>query len=246
MVDFSEDLFRKAIERKYSFTEKEVNHIIDNTIFKTTEDMKNINKIQSKAVLITDGFYPNRANNDLFLTKNLTCFPCRSKYLNLIKLPNLTILQDNRIYPELSNTKHYIKKILLGKIKKPTKQSNKLLLYTTTNCRKFDVSKYPKEDVVCLTNDEKIDGYTYLEMPVENIFNEFKTYVYTPVSTKFDCSPRFIVECKYFNKEVIYDINYFDDGLKYRREDIENDLESLTLKENDFIVGYMKKIFNEA
>lgn len=41
------------------------------------------------------------------------------------------------------------------------------------------------------------------DLPLDNIFNEFDTYIYTPTSKNWDCSSRLIPECKFFNKEVI-------------------------------------------
>ena len=120
---------------------------------------------------------------------------------------------------------------------------NRTLIYATTGPRAIDIRKYPSEEIICVTDDKKIEGYKYLDIPVDNVFNEFNKYLYTPVSSKFDCSPRFIVECKYFNKEVEYDIDYNDIGLETRKYDIENNFESLFLREDDFIVKFMEKMF---
>jgi hypothetical protein len=86
-------------------------------------------------------------------------------------------------------------------------------------------------------------------MPVENIFEKFDTYIYTPTKGSFDCSPRFIAECKYYNKNIIYhdiDENYLnvDTGLKFRKYDIDNNFKSLLLNENDEIVSILKKYLN--
>ena len=41
------------------------------------------------------------------------------------------------------------------------------------------------------------------DLPLDNIMEEFDTYIYTPTSKNWDCSSRLIPECKYFKKEVI-------------------------------------------
>jgi len=241
LVDLDIDVFRSAIENKYSFSTEEVQDIISSTVFKNTEEVHD-KKIISEAVLVLDGFYYPDYNP--FITSNLSCFACYVKDLYKFNIKNLSVLQDDRIYDKSYNTINYVKKILFDKIKKPREIQRERpisLLYTTTGCRKFDISKYSPNDVVCLTNGTKLQGYTYLKMPVKNIFECFDKYIYTPVSTEFDCSPRFIAECKYFGKEVVYDIDYYDIGLETRKKDLEN-LESLHLREDDYIVEFFKEV----
>ena len=101
-----------------------------------------------------------------------------------------------------------------------------------------------------ITNKENkpilpIEGFSFSIPPVKNLFEKFSTYVYTPVKRKWDCSPRFIAECKYFNKEVIFhNIDYWkeDKGLYWRQWDIENNFDSLFLKEDDEIIQILKNI----
>jgi len=239
VVNFSIEYFRDIIKNKYDFTEAEINNIIENTIIKTAEEVNNIRFIQSKIVLLTDGIITKKQK---FLTNKIVCFPCFEKFIYEKKVKDLIILQDDRIYPQTPNSIHYVKKILLDKIKKPTKFSDKKLLYTNGERRNTDISKYNSSEIVCISKDDHIPGYTYLDIPVDNVFDEFCEYIYTPVSQKFDCSPRFVVECAYFNKKVTYDIDYIDIGLETRKKDIENDLLSLNLKDDDYIVEYMKSI----
>ena len=91
--------------------------------------------------------------------------------------------------------------------------------------------------------------FSFPQMPVANIFSKFDTYIYTPTRSdlKFDCSPRFIAECKFYNKDVIYhdiDDDYLeeDTGLKWRRYDVENDFDSICLKRNDHIVDVVRSL----
>jgi hypothetical protein len=77
-----------------------------------------------------------------------------------------------------------------------------------------------------------------------DLYENFRTYIYTPIKRKFDCSNRMIAECKLLGKNVIYylDENYFEEdlGLKYRKLDIEKD--DFTLNKNDEII----KILNQG
>lgn len=41
------------------------------------------------------------------------------------------------------------------------------------------------------------------DLPINNVLNEFDTYIYTPTEKNWDCSSRLILECQYFKKEVI-------------------------------------------
>jgi len=242
LVNFDKNYFRKIIERKYIFTKKEIDFILSNTIFISKEDIKD-KKIFAKSVLVLDGFYYENQNKQ-FITPNLVCFACYHRRPIDLKI-NCTILQDYRIYPIADNTINYTKKILLDKLKKPKnikREKPISLLYLTKSSRFIDVRKYNPEEVICLTDGEKIQGYKYIDMPVDNIFEHFDKYIYTPVKQKFDCSSRFIVECKYFNKEVIYDIDYIDIGLEVRKKDL-NNLDNLKLTENDYIVEFFRKIY---
>lgn len=54
-----------------------------------------------------------------------------------------------------------------------------------------------------------------------------------------DCSPRFIAECRYFNREIKYFNKFWNLGLKVRKFDIENNFEKLFLTEEDKIIEYL-------
>lgn len=41
------------------------------------------------------------------------------------------------------------------------------------------------------------------KLPVSNIFDRFDTYIYTPTPKSWDCSSRFIPECKFYKKDVL-------------------------------------------
>ena len=50
--------------------------------------------------------------------------------------------------------------------------------------------------------------------PIEDFFNKFDTYIYTPVARKFDCSPRLVTECFLQNKKLFLHLDYMDIGLQ--------------------------------
>jgi hypothetical protein len=129
--------------------------------------------------------------------------------------------------------------------------SQSAMLYLTTNCRLLPVDTV--KDIMDRYNDKfnsfiivsDSDAYNDLQAsiykpPVTNIFTKFGTYIYTPTIMKWDGSPRFPVECKIHNKDVIYDSideKYLDHdtGLKYRLHDMKS-IDNIKLTSNDSIL----------
>jgi hypothetical protein len=75
----------------------------------------------------------------------------------------------------------------------------------------------------------------------ENLFEQFTTYVYYHANKWFDPHPRLFLECKFYDKEIIY-LNPFDvrDGSYYRYKDIQkNGLKDRTLNKDDEIIGQL-------
>ena len=70
---------------------------------------------------------------------------------------------------------------------------------------------------------------------MQDFMEKFDTYIYTPVERQFDCSPRLVTECSFYNKNVLINVNYVDIGLKTRYEDCKH-IECLDLNENDKIL----------
>lgn len=72
----------------------------------------------------------------------------------------------------------------------------------------------------------------------KNLFEQFTTYIYYHANKWFDPHPRLFLECKFYDKEIIY-INPSDvrDGSYYRYKDIQkNGLRDRTLNKNDEII----------
>jgi hypothetical protein len=246
---FSEDIdwntVKQSIENKYDFTEEEINDLKYNIVFANKPSL-----VQGKNILFTDGGVINLSKITL-LFDNILLFACGNKEIKDNQKENVYILQDDRVYePVKVNGINYKKRILFDRLKKNNFSEDKILIYATKNCRNIDnfsqFLEYGKK-VLVIVNDAKEDAdtITFLNPPVKNLFDKFDTFVYTPVPRKWDCSPRFIAECKYYNKNVIYhNIDYWhiDHGLFWRKWDIDNDFDSLFLKPNDEIVDIVKKI----
>lgn len=230
----TDEKFDKALE-KYDFTDTELEIIKSRTYVYP----KNTKIIECRNILFVDGCSNYRGQ--LFIKGNIYYFRC--SWSNFKKG---TIFQDNRLYDELPNSIHYVKKILFDKLKKPKGNGNYKLLYLTKNCRRLPekefndvIRKYEDDRQFLVISDQFEDYYripevVYEEVPVDDLFGKFSTYIYTPLhyNEMMDCSPRFIPECKYFGKEIIYDAPIYH-GLNVRKYDTENRFESLFLTEED-------------
>lgn len=223
-------------------------------------------------LIITDGNIREIIQNEIVVLhlKNIILFPCgkteQYKDLPTIYTNKIIILHDARlnynIPPSIHNHKHYIKKINFKALEPIKSTSNDYLMYATNNCKLITndtILKYmdnlPKgSKLIILINknspllDNKIENekIIYSIVPIYNIFDYFKNYIYTPIMRKWDCSPRLLAECKYQNKNIIIDTGITDEylnqdlGLKWRLHDIYNNFESLYLNIEDEIVYICK------
>lgn len=254
------DIFKKAILEKYNFTSAEVDNIFNNTIecFKPK-------LIRANNICIVDGS-PTFGGCSI-IVENMFLLRCHCKDYSYFKkqksIKKTYLLQDYGLYNERENDLpiepiDYVKKILWRKYSHPKKiKTNTALLYLTTNCRELSldavnktIKKYPYEKYLIVTNNiekyKPIESTTIIveKAPVNNLFEKFDTYIYTPTKGKTDCSPRFIVECEVFNKKVIYDIEYIAAGVERRKQIIEKDLLSLHLNDDDDFVKIVKEKSN--
>lgn len=239
--------FGAALRSKYAFTEQEILDFKKNTVFASRPKI-----VRGKNILLTDGGVVNMQDVTL-LFDNIFYFACGNKEVKDNNKDNVWILQDDRVYDAvLKNGVNYKKKILFDKLKPISFSKNRALVYATKNCRNIEsyqeLTQY-SDSILAITNQENkpepIGGFEFVLPPVENLFEQFSTYIYTPVPRKWDCSPRFIAECKYYGKQVIYhNIDYWDQdlGLYWRKWDLDNDFNSLFLKDNDSIVEILKGI----
>lgn len=248
--DINWETFKIALEDKYNFTEDEIQMYKDNTVFKNRPIL-----IKGNNILFTDGGVTS-INFNQMLFKNIFLFSCGDKKIKNNNKENVYVLQDNRVYDEVQlNGINYKKKILFSKYKEVTESTDDILLYGTKNCRNIELSMYAKllrkysNDFIVLTSTENKHKdlnkrLKFCELPLKDLFKKFNTYIYTPVPRKFDCSPRFIAECKFYNKEVIYEIDYIneDKGLFYRKLDIDTDFESIVLQHDDELINILRNI----
>jgi len=239
--DITYDTFEAAITEKYIFTSKQVKYIMDNTIFLNRPIL-----LKGTNILFVDGEVDIIKDNTQLFFNNVFMFACGNK--NVIH-SKYNVLLDQRVYQTDMGT-HYVKKIDFKNIKIPEKHDNKTLIYATENCRLLsqDIVDTIADDMIIISNfsnfKETNNTINNVRPPINNIFERFNKFIYTPISKKFDCSSRFVAECKYLNIEVEYMVDYFDEdlGLYYRKYDIENDFKSLELTNDDFIIEYLKEL----
>lgn len=266
-----EDLDWETLERcivlKYDIDPNVIQEMKNNTLF-CNRPKYVLGKKTS--MLFVDGgmlhaFYPAGV---VLMLKNIFSFKCSNTdtHYNL-PYKGITLLQDNRVYndPDRNIAINYVKKIGFKYYKKISQtNSNTAMIYLTTNCREICnislldlIFKYGFENYMILTNDaakystiiKDFPKISFPPLPVDNIFEKFDTYIYTPTGAgkaqhKFDCSPRFIAECAFYDKPVIYhniDDEYLavDTGLKWRKYDIENNFSSLYLEDSDEIIDIL-------
>lgn len=195
------------------------------------------------------------------MTKKLLGFLCAEKeesYVDKISMyKHITYLKDYRIYKSNNyfNSYNYVKKLPFKYYKKSNRvYDNTGMMYVTFACRKITsetILKYHKMSgcyktllVVPykLSEYENIEGIEQFEAPVEDFFNKFDTYIYTPVKRKFDCSPRLVTECFLHGKNVLLNLDYEDLGLQTRYNDCKIDLNLVNLDENDDILKIIEEI----
>lgn len=255
------EIFLKCIKNKYNFSTQEYDEIVSTII-----EYKNPKILLTKNLCVVDG--APRFNGCTIYCNNIFMLRCSASdfsYFNDKKnIKNVHILQDFDLYSERYentnlNVVNYVKKILWEKYIFPKNVvTNTALFYLTTNCRYIDPSEILKiiernkiQKSLILTNDFK--KYEFLQsdsifvesVPIENVFERFDTYIYTAIPGKFDCSPRFIVECEIFGKQVIYELDYIDPGIKRRKDDMNTNLNNLLLTEEDYFVEYVKGFIYE-
>lgn len=245
--DITSNMFKMAIKDKYNYSESEIELIMSCTIFNNRPRL-----VKGKNILFTDGGVVNNKKN-ILLFDNIFYFACGNKEVKDNNEDNTYILQDDRVYePVKKNGINYKKKILFNRLKQINETpDNKIMLYGTENCRlipgddlKKLLNEYPKDEFLYLSNNplDLQQRVQQMTLPVKDLFSKFSTYVYTPVPRHFDCSPRLIAECKWYNRKVIYwNIDYLseDRGLYWRRFDIEEDFDSINLKEDDQIINIL-------
>jgi hypothetical protein len=227
------DDYKLAIQQKYNFIDEDLTSIF-NDIYVSYQPKA----ILANTLIVVNGSLRFKGA-DLLTTKTIL-FRCSD---DDIVRDNILVLQDDDVYDPLSNSKHYKKKILFSKFKHYSDtQNNTAMFYMTSVVRLNggvnDIMLKYDYDYIALS-DKDIDGIKTFAVPVKNMWRLFDVYIYTPTQRQFDCSPRFIAECKYYNKEVIYEIDYVDKGLQARINDIKRGLDIISLKDDDEIFTWV-------
>lgn len=257
----SREQFMKVVEDKYNLSRDELDDMLDNTVFTSRPKI-----ITGNNIIFVDGLLKQhfQAGGVILKFNNILTFRCSPNSTHHdLHYKGVHLLQDNRVYDDLDNkiARHYVKKINFSSYKRYTKKtkSNTALLYGTCNCRFIDtmmlndiVSRYKFEEYLLVTDKKNMycdipDIINVVEPPVESIFEKFDTYIYTPPTKAFDCSPRFVAECVFHNKDVIYhniDEQHLvtNTGLKVRMIDISGDFDSLSLEDDDEILSILNEI----
>ena len=132
-------------------------------------------------------------------------------------------LCDYDVYPN-GKGKHFEKKIFFD-IHKPIIENYKFkYLFNGTNKEYYDaakslINKYESHGIIIYDIKNCDSSLNNIIVPVENILGMFNKYVYTKNIT--DPAPRLIQECKYHDKEIIYE--YTNRGAEvYKNRLIEN------------------------
>jgi hypothetical protein len=263
------ETIENCVRTKYAVEESIIQKMKSSTLF--YDKPKYVVGKNTSILFVDGGLYRSLHKNGVALAfKNIFCFRCSplDTHHNL-SYANVVLLQDNRVYNDDDSaiSIDYKKKINFRHYKNISQiQTKTALLYLTSNCRRLcNVSlldiifTYKFEKYIILTNTAEqytniikdFPNVSLLSMPVDDIFEKFDTYIYTPTgkdgsvaNISFDCSPRFIVECAHYNKSVIYhniDDKYLsiDTGLKWRKYDIENNLQSLYLDDSDSLIDIL-------
>lgn len=168
---------------------------------------------------------------------------------------HIYVLQDSRLnYPTNTPATYldYKKKFAFEYFAKlNTVQKDTAIIYATKNCRMLskeqlnNISERYSQYKLLFISENQLYDFPTLRPPIDKFHERFDTYIYTPTSKKWDCSPRLITECAYYGKQVIYhNIDYLDIdlGLEWRIHDIIHDFKSLELTENDFLIELLKDL----
>jgi hypothetical protein len=255
------ELIYTAWEDKYDLNNLEYNYKKD-ILF---QPMKNL---FANVIIYTNGIYKsdlniiqNKINKVIykklitFRCNNMTDFSSFLQNKNHYLLHDFRVYNDFNIYSDFENSINYVKKFYFSKYRKINKNNSKkyLLIYINSYLRRLNTdflkkinntsskilfvsgSKLNKNDIEEYSKYGKI-----LHAPVKNLFEQFDKYLYTPNIRNFDCSPRLLTECKFYNKEIIINFDITKDiGAYWRWHDIQNNFESLILKEGDDIERFI-------
>jgi hypothetical protein len=253
-MDISE--YIQSLKNKYQVDQTEVEQLIKDTTF-----VNRPKYLIGKNILFVDGLIKTHFQEYGVVLKfdNILTFRCCNRCTHHdLKYTNITLLQDNRIYSDNDSSMsiNYVKKINFNRYKKQARSPDQptALIYATRNCRYVSrdqlmdiIESYSYDRYIILSDhlyNFNMSGCSVISPPVNGLFDIFTDYIYTPLQKRFDCSPRLPAECVFYNKNVMYhdiDDDYLesDTGLKYRRQDIQNNFDNITLEFDDDIINIL-------
>lgn len=259
--DLSEDNLRKTLEDRYgdydkgdmyffSFTESfsKICPIGCNVLF-TTSIFAAAHIITmpiligcKKIILIHEGTYDEEMIVKAFIEQ-----PSQKK------LDKILMLGDMRTFDKLGDYEHidYNIKIypdIWRPLEGPVDHCVMINMATKQKCYEpeylQDLIDFYPNDYLIYTKKQFYEKYKVLESdnvnvkiaPISNFLNRWDRALYLNSVRGQDPSPRVIVECFYYNKELIWhDFGKLKDGAYYRYIDCENNIDELKLKDNDEI-----------
>lgn len=252
----TKDLLSKALDAKYDFTEQEKADLLNNTV-----EHKHPKILITNNICFVDG--APRFYNCVIYADNVFLLRCWDGPLDYFhnhkSIKRTHLLQDFSVYTERYEDLNisvvdYVKKLMWDRYVRPDDcPTNTALFYMMNRCK-----ARPAEEIAAYIEKHNFDSYLIAtdtveryqhlasdrvfveEAPVKELFSRFSTYIYTPV-TKVDCSPRFIVECAAFGRDVLYEIDYHDPGLEARRRSTP---EQLLLTHDDDFIKYIQQFTN--
>lgn len=148
----------------------------------------------------------------LFKNKTISVYSENHKieYHNALKYfqaNNVVDLCDHDVYPN-GIGKHFEKKIFFDIHKPVTKNCQFEHLFIGTNKSYYNaaknlINKYKSHGIIIYDEYEHDSNLNNIAAPVKNLLGIFNKYVYT--KDIIDPAPRLIQECKYHDKEIIYE-----------------------------------------
>lgn len=252
--------FEKVIADKYDVPDDILDEMEHNTMFYNVPKI-----IRGKNILFVDGGFKRLQSFGAILAfKTILSFKCsRFDTIHDVHYKDIILLQDERVYNDIAPEDipigmHYRKKLNFKYLKTVNHiPGNTALIYATGNCKFVQpgiladiVRSYDFDTYMVITTVpsayKDMDRVLVREPVVDNLFEKFDTYIYTPIEQVWDGSPRLPAECRHYGKDVLYygiDDEYLanDTGLKYRKHDIENDFDSLHLNDDDEIIDIIKQ-----
>ena len=126
--------------------------------------------------------------------------------LDYFKTKQIADLCDTEVYPN-GVGEHFEKTINFSLYKDPIDDKDFEYLFLGTNREYYkDVEKvikdYDDHGIITYNDDYINPKLNNVFVPINNLLGKFGTYVYT--KSTFDPAPRIFMECKYYNKKIIY------------------------------------------